>query len=68
MKAREVIEQTQKNLKRRWKFIEGKERPIVYAGLALAFILLSVFIYMSYNAICEKHMLQMIHLSFRALR
>ena len=59
MKAREVIEQTQKNLKRRWKFIEGKERPIVYIGLALAFILLSVFIYLSYNAICEKHLLQM---------
>ena len=59
MKAREVIEQTQKNLKRRWKFIEGKERPIVYIGLALAFILLSVFIYMSYKAICEKHLLQM---------
>ncbi|MBO4410368.1 MAG: HAMP domain-containing histidine kinase [Spirochaetales bacterium] len=59
VKAREVIEQTQQNIKRRWKFIEGKERPIVYIGMALAFILSVVFIFVIYNAICEKHTLQM---------
>ena len=59
MKPREVIEQTQNNIKRRWKFIEGKERPIVYVGLLVGFIMCTVFILMIYRGITEKYMLQM---------
>ncbi len=59
MKPREVFEQTQKSIKRRWKFIEGKERPIIYIGLLLGFLLVTVFIVMLYRGMAEKHMLQM---------
>ncbi len=59
MKTPKVLEEAQKTLKRRWKFIEGKERPIVYVGLALAFIMSMVFIYLIYDGITEKYLLQM---------
>ncbi|MBR4426344.1 MAG: HAMP domain-containing histidine kinase [Spirochaetales bacterium] len=59
MKTPKVIEEAQNTLKRRWKFIEGKERPIVYIGLVLAFILSVVFIYLIYDGITEKYLLQM---------
>ncbi len=59
MKTPKVIVEAQKNLKRRWKFIEGKERPIVYIGLVLAFLLSVIFIYVIYDGITEKYLLQM---------
>ena len=59
MKTPKVIEEAQNNIKRRWKFIEGKERPIVYIGLVLAFLLSVVFIYVIYDGITEKYLLQM---------
>ncbi len=59
MKTPKVIEEAQKTLKRRWKFIEGKERPIVYIGLVLAFLLSVVSIYLIYDGITEKYLLQM---------
>ena len=59
MKAQNVIQEAHKNLKRRWKFIEGKERPIVYIGLILAFLISVSFIYVIYDGITEKYLLQM---------
>ncbi|MBP5162912.1 MAG: HAMP domain-containing histidine kinase [Spirochaetales bacterium] len=59
MRTPKVLEEAQKTIKRRWKFIEGKERPIVYIGLVLGFILTVVFIYLIYDGITESYMLQM---------
>ncbi|MBR0520324.1 MAG: HAMP domain-containing histidine kinase, partial [Spirochaetales bacterium] len=59
MRTPKVLEEAQKTIKRRWKFIEGKERPIVYIGLFLSFILSVVFIYLIYDGITEGYMLQM---------
>ena len=59
MKAPKVLQDAQKNIKLRWKFIEGKERPFVYVGLVLAFILSVVFIFLLYRGISEKYLLQM---------
>ncbi len=58
-KVSQVIEETHKNIKRKWKFIEGKERPIVYIGLALAFILIIGFIIMIDRGMEERYLLQM---------
>ncbi|MCQ2412631.1 MAG: HAMP domain-containing histidine kinase [Sphaerochaetaceae bacterium] len=54
-----VIEETQKNIRRRWKFIEGKERLFVYAGLGLAFVMSMVLIFIIYNGMIERYQLQM---------
>ena len=59
MKTPKVLENAQKTIKTRWKFIEGKERPFVYVGLVLAFILSVVFIFLLYRGITEKYLLQM---------
>lgn len=59
MRTPKVLEEAQKTIKRRWKFIEGKERPIVYIGLFLGFILSMFFIYLIYDGITESYMLQM---------
>ena len=59
MRTPKVLEEAQKTIKRRWKFIEGKERPIVYIGLFLGFILSVFFIYLIYDGITESYMLQM---------
>ena len=59
MKTPKVLRDAQNTIKLRWKFIEGKERPFVYVGLALAFILSVVFIFLLYNGISEKYLLQM---------
>ena len=59
MKTPKVLQDAQKNIKLRWKFIEGKERPFVYVGLALAFILSVVFIFLIYRGISEKYLLQL---------
>ena len=59
MRKPKVFEEAQNTIKRRWKFIEGKERPIVYIGLALGFIVSMIFIYLIYDGITEKYMLQM---------
>ena len=59
MKTPKVLQDAQKNIKLRWKFIEGKERPFVYVGLILAFVLSMVFIILLYNGIAEKYLLQM---------
>lgn len=58
-KVSQGIEETQKNIKRKWKFIEGKERLIVYIGLALAFILIVGFIIMIDRGMEERYLLQM---------
>ena len=54
-----VLEEAQDTIKRRWKFIEGKERPIVYVGLFLGFLLSMTLIYLIYDGISEKYTLQM---------
>lgn len=54
-----MLEEAQKTIKRRWKFVEGKERPIVYIGLLLGFLVSMMLIYLIYNGISEKYMLQM---------
>ena len=54
-----VLEEAQDTIKRRWKFIEGKERPIIYVGLALGFLVSMMLIYLIYDGITEKYMLQM---------
>ena len=54
-----VLEEAQDTIKRRWKFIEGKERPIVYIGLALGFLVSMMLIYLIYDGISEKYTLQM---------
>ena len=59
MKTPKVLQDAQKTIKLRWKFIEGKERPFVYVGLVLAFILSVSFIFMIYDGISEKYLLQM---------
>lgn len=59
MKTPKVIAAAQKNFKRRWTFIEGKERPFVYAGLAVAYLIFLVFIFLIYNGISDKYLLQM---------
>lgn len=59
MKTPKVLQDAQKNIKLRWKFIEGKERPFVYVGLILAFVLSVVFIFIIYDGISEKYLLQM---------
>ena len=59
MKTPKVIAEAQKNIKRRWKFIEGKERPFVYLGLAVAYLIFLVFIFLIYNGITDKYLLQM---------
>ena len=59
MKTPKVIAAAQKNIKRRWTFIEGKERPFVYAGLAVAYLIFLVFIFLIYNGISDKYLLQM---------
>ena len=59
MKTPKVLENAQKTIKTRWKFIEGKERPFVYVGLVLSFILSVVFIFLLYRGISEKYLLQM---------
>ena len=59
MKAPKVLQDAQKTIRLRWKFIEGKERPFVYVGLALALALSVVFIVLIYKGISEKYLLQM---------
>ncbi|MBO7349353.1 MAG: HAMP domain-containing histidine kinase, partial [Spirochaetales bacterium] len=59
MKTPKVIAAAQKNFKRRWTFIEGKERPFVYVGLAVAYLIFLVFIFLIYNGISDKYLLQM---------
>ncbi|MFC2821676.1 MAG: sensor histidine kinase [Spirochaetales bacterium] len=59
MKTKKLPEEIQKTMKRRWKFIEGKERPIVYLGLFIAFIILIVLILTIYEGMEEKFLLQM---------
>ncbi len=59
MKTPKVIADAQNTIKRRWKFIEGKERPIVYIGLFSALVLSVVFIYLIYTGFSEKYLLQM---------
>lgn len=59
MKTPKVIAAAQKNIRRRWTFIEGKERPFVYAGLAVAYLIFLVFIFLIYNGISDKYLLQM---------
>ncbi|MBQ7643823.1 MAG: HAMP domain-containing histidine kinase [Spirochaetales bacterium] len=59
MKTPKVLQDAQKNIKLRWKFIEGKERPFVYVGLILAFVLSVAFIFIIYDGISEKYLLQM---------
>ena len=54
-----VLEEAHDTIKRRWKFIEGKERPIVYIGLALGFLVSMMLIYLIYDGITEKYTLQM---------
>jgi len=58
-KVSQVIEETQKTIKRKWKFIEGKERPIVYIGLLLAFFVIVGFIIMIDSGMEERYLLQM---------
>ncbi|MBR2282240.1 MAG: hypothetical protein IJ863_06435, partial [Spirochaetales bacterium] len=58
-KVSQVLEETQRNIKRKWKFIEGKERLIVYIGLALAFVLFIGFIVMIDRGMEERYLLQM---------
>ena len=54
-----VLVEAQDTIKRRWKIIEGKERPFVYVGLALGFLVSMMLIYLIYDGISEKYMLQM---------
>ena len=59
MRKPKVLEEAQNTIKRRWKFIEGKERPIVYVGLLLGFLLSMTLIYLIYDGITDKYTLQM---------
>ena len=59
MKTPKVLQDAQQNIKLRWKFIEGKERPFVYVGLALVFIMSVIFIFLLYRGMTEKYLLQM---------
>lgn len=54
-----VIEETQKTIRRKWQFIEGKERPLVYIGLGLAFVLSLVLILVIYEGMIDRYRLQM---------
>ena len=54
-----TLERTQQTIKRKWKIIEGKERPIVLAGLAIGYILLFSLIFVIYNSFQEKINLEM---------
>ena len=54
MRKPKVLEEAQNTIKRRWKFIEGKERPIVYIGLLLGFLLSMTLIYLIYDGITDK--------------
>ncbi|MBR6085557.1 MAG: HAMP domain-containing histidine kinase [Spirochaetales bacterium] len=59
MKTPKVLQDAQKTIKLRWKFIEGKERPFVCIGLALVFIMSVIFIFLLYRGMTEKYLLQM---------
>lgn len=54
-----TFERTQQTIKRKWKIIEGKERPIVLIGLAVAYIILLSLIFVIYNSFQEKIVLEM---------
>lgn len=54
-----TFERTQQTIKRKWKIIEGKERPIVLAGLAIGYVLLLSLIFVIYNSFQEKLTLEM---------
>ena len=54
-----ALERTQQTIKRKWKIIEGKERLIVLIGLAIAYILLLSLIFVIYNSVQEKIVLEM---------
>lgn len=57
--ANNTFERTQQTIKRKWKIIEGKERPIVLIGLAVAYIILLSLIFVIYNSFQEKIVLEM---------
>lgn len=57
--ANKTFERTQQTIKRKWKIIEGKERPIVLIGLAVAYIILLSLIFVIYNSFQEKIVLEM---------
>lgn len=64
MKKAKIVAETKSDeikntIKRRWKFIEGKERPIAYIGLSLAFVLSLGFLILVYSGFSEKYLLQM---------
>ena len=54
-----AFEKTQQTIKRKWKIIEGKERLIVLIGLAIAYILLLSLVFVIYNSVQEKIVLEM---------
>jgi two-component system, NtrC family, sensor histidine kinase HydH len=54
-----TLEKTQQTIKRKWKIIEGKERPIVLVGLAIGYILFLSLVFVIYNSFQEKLTLEM---------
>ena len=54
-----TLEKTQQTIKRKWKIIEGKERPLVLTGLAIGYLLLLSLIFVIYNSFQEKLTLEM---------
>jgi len=53
------FERTQQSIKRKWKILEGKERPFVLAGLAVFYIMLISLVFVLRGSFLEKLTLEM---------
>ena len=53
------FEKTQQTIKRKWKILEGKERPFVLAGLAIVYIMLLSLVFVLHGSFLEKLTLEM---------
>lgn len=54
-----TFDRTRYNIKRKWKILEGKERPFVLIGLAFAFIMLISLVFVIHRSFLEKLTLEM---------
>lgn len=53
------FEKTQQSIKRRWRILEGKERPFVLAGLAIVYIMFMTLVFVLHGSFIDKLTLEM---------
>lgn len=54
-----MFETTTTKIKRKWKFVEGHEKTIVYIGLGLVYIILLFLVFVIYNNFMDEQQLEM---------